>query len=104
MILPPALASAREPGQRIGVLGEVIGQHLDRHVPVDPRIVSFEDDAHPALPEHGGDLIFSERFADAHAPARFHRGRLPWAVGRRFRLKNKRAVSERHIGRERPGF
>ena len=51
---------ALEPGQPLRVSCEGVGQHLDRHVAVERRIVGAVDLAHAARADLGGDLVDAE--------------------------------------------
>ena len=51
---------ARQPA---GVLRERLGQYLEGHVPVELRVASLIDLAHPTFADFGGDLIRAERGA-----------------------------------------
>ena len=49
-----------EAGQPVGVGRERVRQHLQRHVPVERRVASLSDFAHPAFPEEGGHVVVPE--------------------------------------------
>ena len=55
-----SLGFALEAGERRGVGGEVVGQHLDRHVPTQARVAGAVDLAHSTCPEQGEDLVGAE--------------------------------------------
>jgi hypothetical protein len=46
-----------EAGQAVAVLGQLPGEDLDGHVPVDPQIVGTPDLAHPSRAEGRDDLV-----------------------------------------------
>ena len=59
------LRLALEPLLQIRVGGECLGQHLERHVPVERGIAGAVDLAHSALAYLGGDRIRAECGAEA---------------------------------------
>ena len=63
-----------EAGQRVGVLEEVLGQHLDRHVALEPGVAGAVDLPHPAGAEWADDLVRAEAMAglEAHGSAAIH--------------------------------
>jgi hypothetical protein len=54
------LGLALEPGQRVGIGRDGIGQHLDRHFAAQPRISRPIHLPHPARAERREDLVRSE--------------------------------------------
>ena len=66
------LRLALEAPERVGILGEVPRQDLDRHLALELRVARAEDDAHPALAELRDDLVGSEA-----APGGERHGALP---------------------------
>ena len=58
----PIIQFVIDPGIPLGT--EVIGgQHLDRHLTVEPRILGPADDAHPALAELRDDRVPAKKGA-----------------------------------------
>jgi hypothetical protein len=53
-----------ESGNTAGILGELIGQHLDRHIACEFLILCLKYFTHAAFAELAYDLVMSERFAD----------------------------------------
>ena len=41
----------------------MLGQHIQRHVPVELRVAGTQDDAHPAGTELAGDFVRSQSVA-----------------------------------------
>ena len=60
-----------EAGERVGVIGEVLGQHLDRHVALEAGVAGAVDLPHPAGAERRDDLVRAEAVAgrEAHGGA-----------------------------------
>jgi hypothetical protein len=54
------LRLALEASERVGVAGDALGQHLDRHFPLEPRVACPVDLAHPAGAERRDDLVRSQ--------------------------------------------
>jgi hypothetical protein len=52
-----------EAGQSRFVLRDLLGQHLDRHVPVQPLVMGAVDLAHAPCPQGSEDLVASETSA-----------------------------------------
>ena len=84
------LRLALEPREAFGVLGEGLGQDLDRDLALQLRVGRAVDDTHPALAERGGDLVGSEAGAgdEAHDGSRRER-----------RTFSSRSMSARSCGR-----
>ena len=63
-----------EAGERVGVIGEVLGQDLDRHVALEAGIAGAVDLPHPAGAERRDDLVRAEAVAgrEAHGSAAIH--------------------------------
>ncbi len=51
------VASRSKAGQPVGVERERLGQHFERHVPVELRIAGLPNFTHPALANLGSDVI-----------------------------------------------
>ena len=60
---------ALEPRQPVGVRGERVGEHLDRHVPLQPRVARAIDDTHPARSQRSDDLVGPDAGAGAERHA-----------------------------------
>jgi len=58
-----------EAGEGVGVLRDLVGQHLDRHVTLEPRVPRPINLAHSARAERNNDLVWPEARArgEAHA-------------------------------------
>ena len=52
-----ARASRANRRRAVAAVGQVRGEHLDRHGPVEGRVPGLEHHAHPALPEHLENLV-----------------------------------------------
>ena len=63
-----------EAGERVGVIGEVLGQDLDRHVALEAGVAGAVDLPHPAGAERRDDLVRAEAVAgrEAHGSAAIH--------------------------------
>ncbi len=61
------LGLALEPGEALGVGGERLGQHLDRHLAVEPGVGGPVHLAHAALAQLGGDREVGKGPADQTA-------------------------------------
>ena len=70
------LRFALEAGQPFRVVDEGVGQHLDRHVTVQGRVVGAVDLAHPTRTDLGGDFVDAELGAGCYAH-RWERPSLP---------------------------
>ena len=57
------LASRSKPGQSIGIVCKGLGQHLQRHVPVELGVSGSIHLTHAAFADLGGDGIRAERCA-----------------------------------------
>ncbi len=55
---------ALEAGEAVGIVGHLLRQHLDRHVPVEPLVVRAVHDAHATLADLGQDPVVAERATD----------------------------------------
>ncbi len=53
-----------EPRQRLGILGQGIGQELERHLPAEDQVLGLVDHAHAAAPELLEDLVVGDGGAD----------------------------------------
>ena len=51
---------ALEPGERVGILGEVGRQHLDGDVAIEPRVARAVDLAHSAGAQRSQDRVWAE--------------------------------------------
>jgi hypothetical protein len=72
---PESFASlALEARQPFGVLREEVGQHLDRHVPLEVRVLRAIDFAHPARADLGRDFVRTEACTGGkgHRPSQFY--------------------------------
>src|SRR5437764_7979219 len=49
-----------EPLQLLAIVRGEVGQHLDRHVALQPGVLGAIDDAHAALADHAGDAVGTE--------------------------------------------
>ena len=54
------LRLALEPGERVGIRGDGLGQDLDRDVPIELLVPRPVDLPHPARAERGEDLVGTE--------------------------------------------
>ena len=61
------LGFALEAGQAVGVLGQRLGQDLDRHVSIKPLVVGPVDLSHAARAERRGDLVRTDLRAGLQA-------------------------------------
>ena len=80
------LRLALEPGEPVGVLGERLGLHLQRHVAVELRVVGLVDLSHAAFADLGGDLVDAERTPWIQRHAVLNTG---WLYGRLVELTDK---------------
>ena len=55
---------APEAPHRVRVVGELVGQELQRHFPGQPRVFGLVDDAHAAGAELAGDPIMADGAAE----------------------------------------
>ena len=60
------LGLALEPGQARGVVGQVAGQDLDRHVALEVGVAGREDLAHAAGADAAGDAVLGELVSGLH--------------------------------------
>ena len=69
-----------EPPQPVGIVPESRGEHLDRDLPLQPRIVGTIDRTHPAGPEQlaHGEMVDTSTDGDGHVGPGF------FASGLRF--------------------
>ena len=54
-----------KPGKAIRIVRERLGQHLERHVPIEGRVSGAVDLAHTAFADFGGDGVGAEGGAGA---------------------------------------
>ena len=61
------VASRSRAGQPVGVERDRLGQHFERHVPVELRIAGLPNFTHPALANLGSDVIRTDLRAFAES-------------------------------------
>src|ERR1019366_3085482 len=68
------LRLAPEARHAVRVAREGLGQHLDRHLAAEPRVLRAINLAHPALPERSEDFVWPESGARncCHGKPRVH--------------------------------
>ena len=78
------LGLALEAGQPLGVGGERLGEHLERHVPVERGVAGLPDFPHAAFADLGGDLVDADAgtWSEGHGHVRESSDYIGRAAGR----------------------